>query len=331
MDRPVAYRTSAIPVAGAGCWIAKKGPLRFAFGDIPLFTVWFSLLIQELHFTKLLDVPDSTKISMEQLPPTIDGFLIRSQPAQHILPRLSLMHHAIRYIPSQYERFYVELQNSFAEYLSKFSSKSRNTLHRKIRKFSEFSGGQVDWRIYRSVKDLEEYYPLAREVSSATYQERLLKVGLPDREEFRNYMLDLARQDRARGYLLFHHRKPIAYLFCAVEGSDILRYSYLGYKPEFSAWSPGTVLQYFVFENLFAERQFRIFDFTEGAGEQKRFLSTGSIRCADIFYFRRRGKILIVLALHATLHVLSKVALEVLDRLGVKERVKRFLRSVAVT
>jgi len=309
-----------------GGWTAKQGDLRFLLGEIPLFAVKFPLLIQETHFTKLLNAPDR-KISIEALPPATEGFLIRSQPVQQTLPRLSLFPDAIRYIPSQYERFYIELEGSFAEYLNKFSSKSRWTLLRKIRKFAAFSRGQVDWRVYRTVKEIEEYYPLARQVSAATYQERLLNAGLPEHGEFRTETFALARLDRVRGYLLFHDRKPIAYLFCAVEDPGILLYRYLGYDPEYQDWSPGTVLQYFVLERLFAEREIRLFDFTEGEGAQKRFLSTGSIHCADIYYFRRRLRTLMVVALHVSLEAFSKIVGDALNCLRLKRRIKTFLRS----
>jgi hypothetical protein len=168
--------------------------------------VKFPLLIPETHFTKLLNRPDR-KISIEALPTATEGFLIRSQPVQQTLPRLSVFPDAIRYIPSQYERFYIELEGSFAEYLNKFSSKSRWTLLQKIRKFAAFSRSQVDWRVYRTVKEIEEYYPLARQVSAATYQERLLNAGLPEQGEFRTETFALARLDRVRGYLLFHDNR----------------------------------------------------------------------------------------------------------------------------
>jgi CelD/BcsL family acetyltransferase involved in cellulose biosynthesis len=259
----------------------------------------------------------------------VEGILIRSQPIREKLPRLSLLADSIRYVPAQYERFYVDLQGSFSDYLDKFSSKSRSTLRRKVKKFGEFCGGQLDWREFRNSEDMDDFHRLAREVSKKTYQERLLDAGLPDDEEFRQQMHALARQDRARGYILFHDAKPIAYLFCSMRQGGIMINRYLGYNPEFQSWSPGTMLHYLVLEKLFTEGGLRMFDFTEGEGTQKRFFATGSARCADVYHFRRTAKNYLILCLHAATDFSSTSAVRVLDKLGLKARVKKFFRSSA--
>ena len=198
-----------------------------------------------------------------------------------------------------------------------------------MKKFGEFCGGQLDWREFRKNEDMDEFYENAREVSKKTYQERLLDAGLPDEEEFRQEMHALASQDRARGYILFCAAKPIAYLFCSMREGGILIYRYLGYDPEFQSWSPGTMLNYVVLETLFNEGGFRMFDFTEGEGTHKRFFSTGSTRCADVYHFRRTAKNYLILYLHNAADFVSTSAVRVLDKLGLKARLKKFFRSTA--
>ncbi len=78
----------------------------------------------------------------------------------------------------------------------------------------------------------------------------------------------MASTDSVRAYVLFLHGKAVAYLCCPVV-NGVLLYSYLGYDPKHADLSPGTVLQYLVFESLFEEKRFRAFDFTEGQGEHK--------------------------------------------------------------
>ena len=308
-------------------WTAQLAQLRFFLGEIRLLTVQLPLLVQETHFTKRLNVPATQQFCAADLPAAAQGFLIRSQPVPRPLPSLRLFSDFVRYVPAQYERYYIELGGSFLSYLNKFSSKSRNTLNRKIKRFANFSGGCVDYREYRTPAEIRQYYPLARQVSGRTYQERLLNAGLPDNEEFRTKLCDLATDGKARGYLLFHEGQPVAYLFCTVEETDILSYQYLGHDPAYQKWSPGTVLQYLVLEKLFAERKIRLYDFTEGEGPQKRFLSTGSVHCADIYHLRRTPIILTIVVLHCVLQRLGKVLVDALGRLGLKNRVKKFLRS----
>jgi hypothetical protein len=307
-------------------WVAKPLQLKFLFGELHLFTVSFPSLNLERHFTALTREP--APLPFEAFSRGLDVLQIRSYPTQEPLPRLTLLPQAIRYVPQQYRRYYIELQGSFAEYLNKFSSKSRSTLLRKVRRFAAASGGQVCWREYRRCDEMAEFYCLARQVSQQTYQERLLKAGLPEEPRFQEELRELASRDQVRGYLLFHGAQPIAYLCCPAQG-DILLYRYLGYLPQYRRWSPGTVLQYLVLERLFAEGRFRLFDFTQGEGQHKEFFATGSQQCADIYYFRKTLRIMLLLCLHAGSQTLSEMAGKALGFLGLKQWIKRFIRARA--
>ena len=127
--------------------------------------------------------------------------------------------------------------------------------------------------------------------------------------------------------MLFLHGKAIAYLCCPVV-NGVLLYSYLGYDPKHADLSPGTVLQYMVFESLFEEKRFRAFDFTEGQGEHKRFFGTRETACADICYFPRRFPRDSGLDCTRAFDRGSVAAAALLDRIGLKSRLKRFLRRL---
>jgi CelD/BcsL family acetyltransferase involved in cellulose biosynthesis len=306
-------------------WVAKSIQLKYLLGEIPLFAVKFPALFFNAHFTSLTCDLDEPHPPFERFSSKLEAILIRSHPVDGELPRLALSPQSIRYVPAHYQRFYIDMRGSFSEYLSKFSAKSRSTLQRKVRKFAEFSGGDVNWREYRYPEEVDEFYRLARKVSEKTYQERLLDVGLPEGEEFRRELIHLADRDQLRGYLLFHEEQPIAYLYCPLQ-ENVLLYRNLGYDPEFRQWSPGTVLQYAVLERLFSEGKYRMFDFTEGEGQHKEFFSTGSTQCADIYYLRPTMRNLLLLRLHSGLKTLSGATVRTLDRLGFKTTIKRLIR-----
>lgn len=309
-------------------WINKPIRLKFKIGEFNLFSMTFPALVLNAHFTKLGNRPSQLKTPLEKLQAGLEVLVVRSHPADKRMSRVTFSRKCIRYVPEQYRRYYIDLQGTFDEYLMTFSSKSRATLKRKVRKFSEFSGEQSCAREFKTRKDMVEFYKLARKVSRKTYQERLLDSGLPDNNEFLQQILDLATHDAARGFILFLKSKPIAYLFCpALE--DVLLYQYLGYDPEFRRWSPGNVLQYHALGRIFAESKFKILDFTEGEGQHKEFFANGNINCADIYYFRRTFRNFILLGLHSVINVISELTPMILDFLGVKQRVKRFIRVKA--
>ena len=141
-------------------------------------------------------------------------------------------------------------------------------------------------------------------------------------------MLELAATDNVRGYILFHQKKPIAYIYCPVH-DKIALYEYVGHDPEYQRWSPGTLLQYYALQCLFAADHIKIFDFTEGEGAHKAFFATHAQYCADIYYFRRNLRNLTSVLLHMGVNALSSAVVWLLERLRLKAYLKKMLRSAA--
>lgn len=308
-------------------WIARPYQLKFRLGDLTLFSfqrpgLWRAAAFSPLGAAASLPEPPLDRLARGEA----EVLVMRSVPVEATLPPLSAMPNALRYVPHQYLRYVADLRGPFDDYLKKFSSKSRSTLQRKVRKFAEACGGAIEWRTYRAPEDMAEFHRLARAVSAKTYQERLLDSGLPDGEEFLARLQSLAAKDAVRGYLLFLEQEPIAYLCCPIE-DGVVEYQYVGFDAAQQKWSPGTVLQYLVFEQLFAEGKFRAFDFTEGEGAHKEFFATGQVMCADIFYFRRSLVNGVLVRLHLGVERFSAWLGKVLDRLGLKARVRRWLRG----
>src|SRR5207302_1769781 len=97
---------------------------------------------------------------------------------------VQLVGDAIRYVPGRIVRHYLDLSGTFDAYLAKFSSKTRSTLKKKVRRFAERSGGTIDWREYRTAAEARQFHQLARVVAEKTYQEHLLDAALPADDAF---------------------------------------------------------------------------------------------------------------------------------------------------
>jgi hypothetical protein len=210
---------------------------------------------------------------------------------------LSFDGRAIRYASYRGKRFFIDLSGgSFAAYLNKFSTKTRNTLKRKLRRFAEYSDGQIDFRCYTTSEEMLEFRRHAIAVSLLTYQ-RKIGWSLPEDEEFKNQLIEDADDGRVCGFLLMHGDKPIAYAFCRTE-AEIVIYALLGYDPTFSGFSPGTVLLYLVIEKLFATDRYRVFDFGGMAADYKSFFSTGCVDYVKVTWFPITAKNLLMVFLH---------------------------------
>ena len=255
-------------------------PLRI--GARTLWTVRRRLLRQGLTLAQGLG--EGTPI-LPPLGPEDDGYLVTALPAAHA-EALVRHHLSLRaFVRQRYRRSYARLDLGFDAWLAGFSAKSRSTMKRKAKKLAERSGGALDLRCYRTEDEISQFFDSARAVSALTYQERLLDAGLPAGPEALARMRALARRDQMRGWLLFVDGRPISYLYAPAEG-DTLIYAFLGYDPDFAAYSPGTVLQFEAMRQLMEEGRFRLFDFTEGEGQHKRQFASGGVDCVDLLLVR---------------------------------------------
>lgn len=300
-------------------------PIKIQLGDKTLLAPQLLLQVREAGLDdEELPVADPVAPT-DPLPVESQGFLIRSLRIAGPQPVLRRQGPYLCYVPAQYPRYYIDMQQSFSEYKSKFSSKTRSTLTRKVRKYAEYCGGSISWKVYKCPGEMTEFFRLARIVSRISYQERLFDEGLPDSEEFRRGVEQLAGEDRVRGFILFYQDKPISYLYCPVI-NGVLIYAFLGYDPSYMNFSVGTVLQWLALEYLFEERKFRFFDFTEGQSEHKKLFATHNIQCANVFFLRNNIQNRLLLHSQWTVDYISNAIGDKLDELGLKPKLKKMMR-----
>lgn len=308
-------------------WLAKPMRLRCSASYVRLFEIHFKALEDTRPFN--LDRAPVTTLDppFDAVPPEYDVVVLRHQVLENKIPVLRWQNGMLRYAPNQFTHFFTDLRGGADAAFRGMSSKTRSTLARKVRKFADFSGGQIDWRVYQTPDDMETFHGIAREVARKTYQERLFDSGLPESEAFRREMLDLASRDQVRGFVLFHSERPVAYLYTpAPEG--LLVYDYLGYDPEFARWSPGSVLQYLALEQICAEQKFPLYCWGFGYSQTKEIFSTRQLLAADVYYFRPTVRNLTAVTLHHAVERTSATVGSILDRLNLKRTIKRWLKRL---
>lgn len=306
-------------------WNSQIVSLKYMLSDLTLYAKTMLLKV------KMSEVIDPGAPVIEQWLPSFgldkneQGYLLRSIPLAQKQPRLTFKEDYIYYIPAQFERCYIDFKLTFEEYKNSFSSKTRSTIKRKIKKFDAFCNQNMQFKTYRSQQELQDFYRLARALSRKTYQEKLLDAGLPESGEFQREIEQMAQQDQVRAYLLFNNNAPVAYMYCPVY-DGVLLYQYLGYDPQYQKWSVGTILHWFVFEDLFREGQFRYFDFTEGNSEHKRLYSTDSLLCGNIFILKDSLKMRFWVRAHMLMEDFSRNLGNLLENWGLKAKIKQLIR-----
>jgi len=303
----------------------RKVLLKFWFGPVRLWSVAFMMEVEPRQVHSL-EHSAASNADLAALPREVDGVYRPSECIEAGEPDWQLADGALRYVESRFRRRFIDLTTGFDTYLSKFSSKTRSTFRRKMKKFCEASSGSIEWRAYRSASEMQVFHTEARRISRRTYQEKLFDAGLPEGAEFVTRMLARARSGLVRGFILFLRGEPVAYLYLPISDGRVI-YGYLGFDPAYASLSPGTVLQLLALETLFAERVHRIFDFTEGEGEHKRMFATHEHLCGNVFYLRPTSRNRAVVRLHIASRRLSSFVDRQLLRRDLKVRLKHYLRG----
>lgn len=306
-------------------WQCRSVPFKFQLSDWTLFSLALRLQVRAEQLVDETPPVETPAPPIHELVAGSQGFLIRSLPVSAEQPVIRQAGDYLCYVPLQYHHCYIDLGVSFENYQKKFSSKTRSTINRKIRKYAEHCGGSIPWRTFKLPGEMRDFFRLARAVSKLTYQERLLDAGIPDSEDFIREAESLAAVDNVRAYILFDGERPVSYLYCPIS-EGVLSYSYLGYDPDYMQMSVGTVLQWHALEQLFSEGQFRYFDFTEGQSDHKRLFATHQRHCANVYLVRKNFSNITVIYSHMLMERFSTWLGAAAERLGVKAKVKRFLR-----
>lgn len=309
-------------------WHASTVALKSQISAATVVKGKFSLLCRKISPAELESSVDFRTPPKIALASDHDGYLLRAAPVPADQRRFALCDDFVVYVPYIFERYFLNLKQSFGDYQTKFSSKTRSTLNRKVKRFASFCGGTLDFRIFRSVSEAHEFYRYAREVSHKSYQERLLHVGLPDSAEFGEQLKELAVADAFRGYLLFHNAKPVSYLYLSAQG-DTLDYQHLGFDPSYADWSVGTILHWKAVESLCAEQKFSVLDFDEGGGLHKQTFGTHSYRCGNIFFLRNNVVNIGFVFTHILAERTARLGMRMLDQLGLRSKLRRFIRNRA--
>lgn len=283
-----------------------------------------TLLVRDGHFTSFS--PNLPAVLPTSLPADVDGLMIPSQPVEGTAPFRLRRHGAhLLYVPRRYHRHWVVTEGPHDAYVAGFSGKTRSTLRRKVRKFLGEAGDDA-FHVYRTPAEMDTFHELARTVSALTYQERLMDAGLPDDDSFRAQMRKRASRGAARGYILMHQGRPVAYTYCPIDDGVAL-YAYTGFDPGLRSLSPGTVLQWLLLEDLFATPDVRMFDFTQGDSPHKELFSTHKQECADLYVLRPSLRIWSGITAQTGVENTVEAIGALLETVGLKTRLRRLLRG----
>jgi len=181
---------------------------------------------------------------------------------------------------------FVELPEDFGAYLRKFSSKTRNTLRRKLKKITARFGKAATLERFTSEASAGRFVRLAAQVSATSWQHRELGPRIVDDDTHRRDFADLARRGLLRSYVLFYGGEPCAFVV-GYQHEGVFHYADVAYDGNLVAYSPGTMLVYLLIEDLISHDRPRTLDFGIGDAAYKKFWGTSTIDVVSVWVFRK--------------------------------------------
>lgn len=290
-------------------WRPLLQPLRCATGDVT--PEW----------------PSPQHVTAAALAPAADGYGCQQAAVDRFPLGLSRLGPWLCYVPRRERLHCVDIVGDFNAYQARWSAKTRYNLRRAVKRLQEYNPTSPLLEIADRPEQIDAFLRTAAAISRTTYQSRLLQSGLDYDPQSAQAMARQASRGEGRGYLLHDRGRAIAFAWCSGAG-ERLTYDVIGYLEDAAALSPGTVLLHLIVEDLFRLGRFKVFDFGVGDAPYKQLFATRTLEFADAYLLRPLFRHRVRLRLHWQLDGLSSAVGNLLDRFGLKARVRRWMRSL---
>lgn len=219
----------------------------------------------------------------------------------------------------------IRLKGTFDEYMQKFSSKTRKNRLREIKKLRD--RGDMQFIRVTDVKDVESFMKDAGAISEKTWQHKRLGWGLAawGLNSITANMKFMAEKGWLRSYLLKLGDVPVAFIL-GQQYRGRYYHGVIGFDPEYSNLSVGTVLQLLTLEDLFGENPPDVYDLGTHA-DYKEYFSNESYPERIVWLFRRKPYPTFAYSLFRWTSRASVAAGSMLNKFGLKAKVKQLLRG----
>jgi len=228
-----------------------------------------------------------------------------------------------------FEHQLIRMPATFEAYVAQLGSRSRQSVLYSQRRLRKDMAGEVSCECFETPASVERFVRDASAVSRKTYQWNLLGLGLRDTPEMRANLTAAARAGWLRSFVLYCRQVPVAFMLGYQHGSCYY-YDDVGYDPDFGKWSVGTVLQIEVLEQLYGRTDRpKVFDFSTGYGEHKGRFGNAARTEQNLLALPATARNRLLIAAYRACERFSGAAVRLLDRLGVKARLKQLIRRVS--
>ena len=216
---------------------------------------------------------------------------------------------------------------SYDEFFGQRSSKHRNQLRKKEKVFAERFGADFEFREYRAEHEVAQFLAAAKAINRKTYQFRMFGESVDDDAESVASGRRAAAAGCFRSFVLWHGAEPICFVLGHQRSDATFEHRQTGFDPAFRDAAPGIYTNILLLQRLYAADRPRIMDFGSGDSDYKRLFSNESLTTANPVLLPRQARFILAHLLYEATAALNNAAVACLERLGVKDWIKRRLRG----
>lgn len=228
------------------------------------------------------------------------------------------------YWPGEQTHWSMKLPTSIEAVYGEMSGDHRKELRRMERKLVSDYSGDVKVRSLREVADLDSIFRDLEEIAKRTYQ-RGLGAGFADTPEMRQRFRLEAEKGWLRSYVLYVGGRPSAF-WVGTSYKGTFHSSFMGYDSAYQRYSPGSVLQIKVLEDL-CHDGIKELDFGLGDAMYKQRFGNCSWQDASAYIFAPTLAATAINAIRIPTMLLEKALRKILEHTKLLAKVKKVWRS----
>jgi len=171
------------------------------------------------------------------------------------------------------------LAETFEDFLKSKSRSTRQKLSSSVRKTQKAFEGRLSLRCYRDVADVEDFYNKALSVWKNSWHGRVGESKLPDLK----FLKLMADYGWLRSYILMDGEVPLSYAL-TFQYKGVIVFHITAYDEKFAVHSPGTVMIYLYFEDMYKTDKPKAIDFGFGHSTYKDIFCNYSETQGDLWF-----------------------------------------------
>ncbi|HVJ88475.1 MAG TPA: GNAT family N-acetyltransferase [Labilithrix sp.] len=319
-------------------FLLKKWKLQCRLGYKSV--VAFPMLMARLCGDALL-APDGDMALQESLMEAVakstvpyQTIFIESLPLESSLRKLIdtspvIQKHFWPYFPAPPAKHWsIKLPKTFAEYNSSLGSEQRRQFRQREKKLTAATNAPIKVQRVMGADDVASYIREVSAVSKLSWQGRKLGQQIDIDSPAAKRIEEFAKKGWLRGYLLrtTSPKSEVLAFVVGFQSDGVYYYDTIGYDPQWSSFSPGNLVLYKLIEDLYAHDPVSAVDLGGGDNLYKRIFGNDSYDEQNVFLFRRSPYTRAARATHAAFTHVSTATRVALQRTGLLERARQFLR-----